>query len=187
MSSDEFLHQITNIVLKRVEPVDEMKPGTPLFDSARLPCIGIGSYLQRLDKYFDCSESCHVLALIYLEHFSRLSEDFGLTVRNVHRLYLISLVSAAKFWDDIFFDNTYYARCGGIPMVELNRLEHSFLNVLKFQLWVSAEDFQDALKSYNLTVEPNSKLRLRREFSPSRSQSTFDGSGASASEESDEY
>lgn len=189
MSDDEFIRQIINIVLKRVNgTVGDETRGTPLFDSASIPGIGIGRYLQRLDKYFDCSEACHVLALIYLQHFSDLSDDFALTVRNVHRLYLISLVSAAKFWDDVFFDNTYYARCGGIRLPELNRLELTFLGVLNFKLWISAEEFQDALKSFNLThlqtVEPHSKLSVNLRFSPSRSQSTCDGS-ASASEESE--
>lgn len=185
MSDDEFIRQIINIVLKRVNgTIGDETRGTPLFDSASIPGIGIGRYLQRLDKYFDCSEACHVLALIYLQHFSDLSDDFALTLRNVHRLYLISLVSAAKFWDDVFFDNTYYARCGGIRLPELNRLELTFLGVLNFKLWISAEEFQGALKSFDLTVEPNSKLSVNCRFSPSRSQSTCDGS-ASASEESD--
>eukprot|EP00397_Hematodinium_sp_SG-2012_P003438 GEMP01003446.1.p1 GENE.GEMP01003446.1~~GEMP01003446.1.p1 ORF type:complete len:238 (+),score=17.83 GEMP01003446.1:248-961(+) len=152
MNEDTFLRAVTEILIKNVDTRDdcESKRGTLLFDSSTIPPIGIGSYLIRLHKYFDCSQSCHVLALIYLDHFARACDDFALTVRNVHRLYLASLVLAAKFWEDMFYDNTYYAKCGGVRLVELNRLELAFLSVVKFKLWVSLDEFKSYLRVFSI-------------------------------------
>eukprot|EP00397_Hematodinium_sp_SG-2012_P029267 GEMP01030895.1.p1 GENE.GEMP01030895.1~~GEMP01030895.1.p1 ORF type:complete len:206 (+),score=15.52 GEMP01030895.1:237-854(+) len=152
MNEDTFLRAVTEILIKNVDTRDdcESKRGTLLFDSSTIPPIGIGSYLIRLHKYFDCSQSCHVLALIYLDHFARACDDFALTVRNVHRLYLASLVLAAKFWEDMFYDNTYYAKCGGVRLVELNRLELAFLSVVNFKLWVSLDEFKSYLRVFSI-------------------------------------
>ena len=46
---------------------------------------------------------------------------------------------AAKFFDDIYYDNTYYAKVGGIPTTELNSLELEFLFMINFTLNVTPE------------------------------------------------
>jgi hypothetical protein len=43
---------------------------------------------------------------------------------------------AAKFFDDRFYNNEYYARVGGISNKEVNVLEIEFLNLVNFNLHV---------------------------------------------------
>ena len=43
---------------------------------------------------------------------------------------------AAKFFDDRFYNNDYYARVGGISNKEVNVLEIEFLNLINFSLHV---------------------------------------------------
>ena len=53
---------------------------------------------------------------------------------------------AAKFFDDAFFANSFYARVGGIKVEELNQLELNFIACINFSLFVCQEDF---LNYYN--------------------------------------
>jgi len=43
---------------------------------------------------------------------------------------------AAKFFDDFYFSNEYYAKIGGISTREMNMLEIEFLNSINFTLHV---------------------------------------------------
>ncbi len=52
---------------------------------------------------------------------------------------LTSILLAAKFYDDIFFDNSYYSRVGGITNSELNQLEIRFLHLTSFEIYVSPQ------------------------------------------------
>ncbi|KAL0370526.1 UNVERIFIED_CONTAM: Cyclin-P3-1 [Sesamum angustifolium] len=65
-----------------------------------------------------------------------------LTSLNIHRLLITSVMVAAKFMDDAFFNNAYYARVGGVSTAELNKLEMKFLFSLDFQLHVSVQTFR---------------------------------------------
>ena len=46
-----------------------------------------------------------------------------LTSLNVHRLVITSLMLAAKFFDDLFYNNAFYAKLGGVNATEMNTLE----------------------------------------------------------------
>lgn len=48
---------------------------------------------------------------------------------------------AAKFSDDTFYKNEYYARIGGVTKEELNELELDYLCAINFTLVVSTEDY----------------------------------------------
>lgn len=44
---------------------------------------------------------------------------------------------AAKYYDDRYYNNEYYAKVGGISNNEINSLEREFLHYLNFRLYVS--------------------------------------------------
>lgn len=48
---------------------------------------------------------------------------------------------AAKFFEDCFYKNDYYARVGGLATEELNLLEVEFLCAIHFSLLVPPEDY----------------------------------------------
>ncbi|KAK8688481.1 hypothetical protein V6N13_087245 [Hibiscus sabdariffa] len=107
----------------------------------RVPTISIRQYIDRMFKYAQCSPSCFLVAYIYLDRFGQQT-DLHLTSFNVHRLLLTSVMVAAKFMDDLYFNNAYYARVGGVSTAELNSLEMEFLFSLDFRLQVSINTFE---------------------------------------------
>ncbi|XP_057963702.1 cyclin-U3-1 isoform X2 [Malania oleifera] len=118
----------------------QIKDVVTLFQGSRAPTLSIRHYIDRIFKYSGCSPSCFVVAHIYVDRYLHRT-DVHLTSLNVHRLLITSVMIAAKFVDDAFFNNAYYAKVGGLSTVELNRLEMKFLFSLDFRLQVSVETF----------------------------------------------
>ncbi|KAL5796724.1 hypothetical protein ACOSQ2_001544 [Xanthoceras sorbifolium] len=112
-----------------------------IFHGLREPTITIQQYIDRIFKYAACSPSCFVVAQIYVDRYLQQA-DVHLTSLNVHRLLITSVMVAAKFIDDAFFNNAYYARVGGVTTAELNRMEMKFLFSLDFRLQVNVQTFQ---------------------------------------------
>lgn len=50
---------------------------------------------------------------------------------------------AAKFIDDCFYNNAYYAKVGGVSNDEINALELDFLFLINFSLDVSNDVFSE--------------------------------------------
>mmetsp|Transcript_20063 Transcript_20063/g.34545 ORF Transcript_20063/g.34545 Transcript_20063/m.34545 type:complete len:103 (+) Transcript_20063:836-1144(+) len=49
---------------------------------------------------------------------------------------------SAKFLDDTYYNNAYYAKVGGLPLSELNSLELHFLAMIRFNLSITPEVYE---------------------------------------------
>lgn len=61
---------------------------------------------------------------------------------NIHRLIIAGVTCASKFFSDVFYTNSRYAKVGGLPLAELNHLELQFLVLNEFRLFVPVEDLE---------------------------------------------
>ena len=61
---------------------------------------------------------------------------------NIHRLIISGITVASKFFSDVFYKNSRYAKVGGLPLDELNHLELQFLLLLDFQLMIQKEELE---------------------------------------------
>ncbi|PHH86500.1 hypothetical protein CDD83_10133 [Cordyceps sp. RAO-2017] len=61
---------------------------------------------------------------------------------NIHRLIIAGVTCASKFFSDVFYTNSRYAKVGGLPLAELNHLEIQFLVLNDFRLAVPVEDLE---------------------------------------------
>ncbi|PON58833.1 Cyclin [Parasponia andersonii] len=113
-----------------------------VFHGLTRPTISIQSYLERIFKYANCSPSCYIVAYVYLDRFAQSQPSLPINSLNVHRLLITSVMVAAKFMDDMYYNNAYYAKVGGISTTEMNFLEVDFLFGLGFQLNVTPTTFQ---------------------------------------------
>merc|ERR1719434_327928 len=95
---------------------------------------------MRLSTNFKCSDATFIAALIVVDRL--LGYDGGrlpLTMRNVHRVFLASLVVAVKYHEDLVYSNSHYAKAGGVHLREVNRLERVLLATLDFDLRVEPD------------------------------------------------
>lgn len=121
---------------------NDTQDSATVFDSSAIPPIGIDKYLMRLYTHFKCSDACFIAALIMVDRL--LEYDGGrlpLTMRNVHRVFLASLVVAVKYHEDLVYSNSHYAKAGGVHLREVNRLERVLLAAFDFDLRITPEEY----------------------------------------------
>ncbi|KAJ5727209.1 hypothetical protein N7493_005029 [Penicillium malachiteum] len=71
-----------------------------------------------------------------------LSHFFVVDSFNIHRLVIAGVTCASKFFSDVFYTNSRYAKVGGLPLVELNHLELQFLLLNDFRLAIPVEELE---------------------------------------------
>lgn len=112
------------------------------FDSVRIPLVSICAYLDRIQQYFMCSDECFVLALVFVDRATTNYPTIRVSHRSCHRLLVTAVVLAAKFHDDTFYSNSYYAKVAGMDAQELYRLEVQLLKALDWNLNVQPHDYR---------------------------------------------
>lgn len=130
-------------VLERLIDVNRHSSTSQLitkFQCSYAPEVSILSYLERIRKYARCSSECFVVALIYIDRIIE-SRRIILTSLNIHRLLITSVMLSAKFLDDIFYNNAFYAKLGGVSPLEMNALEIEFLKLINFSLFVNFDSY----------------------------------------------
>ena len=80
-------------------------------------------------------------ALAYMDRLFLSNPSFTLTETNIHRLLWTSIVISSKFFEDKFFTNDFYAKVGGVTLPEMNKLEITLLDLLKFELFLTPEQY----------------------------------------------
>lgn len=104
------------------------------------PSISVKDYLERLYKYTKISASTIVMILIYIDRFCNINK-VKLTYSIIHKLILSSMVVAVKFNEDEYYPMKFYAKLGGISLIELNFLEFYFISLINFNLFIKKELF----------------------------------------------
>eukprot|EP00930_Biecheleria_cincta_P072960 TRINITY_DN60308_c0_g1_i1.p1 TRINITY_DN60308_c0_g1~~TRINITY_DN60308_c0_g1_i1.p1 ORF type:complete len:275 (-),score=35.85 TRINITY_DN60308_c0_g1_i1:262-1086(-) len=128
----ETLHQLSALPLHRSKTC---------FDSESPPPISLFDYVERLWKHMDCSIQCFIIGMSYTQRILETHPGIRVGPLNVHTLTLSSLVVAAKFHDDSFRTNAYYARVGGVSAVSLYSLETAFMKLLGWRASITYESF----------------------------------------------
>ncbi|KAI1292907.1 hypothetical protein EDD11_008576 [Mortierella claussenii] len=120
------------------------------FHARSIPSISINAYLTRILKYCPCANECFLSLLVYFDRMARNVEEitggegrqFSIDSYNIHRLIIAGIMVSAKYFSDVFFTNSRYAKVGGLPVSELNQLEVEFLTLNNFALAISIEELQ---------------------------------------------
>jgi len=122
---------------------EEIRQVALVFNSSAIPQISIYKYLLRLSATFRCSDASFVAALILTDRLLEYADGrLPLTMQNVHRAFLASLVVSVKYNEDRVYSNSNYAKWGGVHLKEVNRLEWALLSALDFDLRVEPEQYR---------------------------------------------
>jgi hypothetical protein len=140
----------------QLHPTNKYTGNVLAFHGRNVPAISIHAYLTRILKYCPVTNEVFLTLLVYfdriakranagdLEENSEGKEDqlFVMDSYNIHRLIIAGITVASKFFSDIFYKNSRYARVGGLPLDELNHLELQFLLLTDFRLLIPIEELQ---------------------------------------------
>ena len=100
----------------------------------------------RIKKYSQIEKSTLIFILIYADRIC-VTAGIILNPHNIHRIILGCWILAIKYNEDVFFNNEFYAKVGGVAVEELNRLEYESFKWLNNELFVS-EDIYQKYKTY---------------------------------------
>jgi hypothetical protein len=143
-------------------PIDSKTPlSTRVFQCKTLPGISLRDYLERMLKYTEISAEAAIIAIMWVYRIREIDKEFSITSFTLHRLILAALQVAAKFHDDKFFANHWYARIGGVDTKEMNALEIEFLFLINFDMFITTQEYNAfysnlAHVSLSITKHPSS-------------------------------
>ncbi|KAG6806724.1 hypothetical protein H0H92_010268, partial [Tricholoma furcatifolium] len=93
---------------------------TLTFHVWNVPTISLEAYLLRILKYCPTTNEVFLALLVYFDQMSKLSGDvvgrsFVIDSYNIHRLVIAGVTIASKFFSDVFYTNSRYAKVCGRP------------------------------------------------------------------------
>ncbi|ODQ79973.1 hypothetical protein BABINDRAFT_17405, partial [Babjeviella inositovora NRRL Y-12698] len=131
------------------------------FHGKNVPAISLHSYLTRVLKYCPVTNEVFLSLLVYFDRIAKKAtalagnnqqqhasgmppktDQFVMDSFNIHRLIISGITVSSKFFSDIFYKNSRYAKVGGLPLDELNYLEIQFLLLIDFKLLISLNELQ---------------------------------------------
>lgn len=141
--SREVLVAALAVVLTNIAGLGRQDAMDTRFHGVRPPPMSVYDYLKRISQYFDCSDETLLVSLVYIDRVLKLRPEFAVNFASVHRVILASITLAAKFVDDQFYSCRHYARVGGVKPKHLTALETMFLELVSWQLFVTAEEYEE--------------------------------------------
>ena len=128
-----------------------------IFFSKEVPEISVLDYLYRIQNISDAEENTFILALIYIDKICETA-SIVLSENNIHRILFMSILTAIKYNEDMYYDNEYYAKIAGISSKELKNMELEYLKLIKFELYVIKSKF-DKYKNYFNEIKDSNKVK----------------------------
>ncbi|PHH85532.1 hypothetical protein CDD83_285 [Cordyceps sp. RAO-2017] len=101
--------------------------GLTRFHSRTAPGISVRDYLHRLARHATLTPPLLLAMVYYIDRLCALYPEFTINTLTVHRFLITAATVAAKGLSDSFWNNTTYARVGGVRVAELKLLELEFL------------------------------------------------------------
>ncbi|KAI8370770.1 cyclin-domain-containing protein [Choanephora cucurbitarum] len=170
-------------LLEKITKANDSLHGPPssfytCFHARSIPTIDIQAYLIRILKYCPCANECFLSLLVYFDRMSQNKEHaLRIDSYSIHRLIIAGIMISSKFFSDVFFTNTRYAKVGGLPVKELNLLELEFLRMNNYNINVPFEELQrygDQLLMHSIkereAVYRKEKVHLDQQFLCSKQQ-----------------
>lgn len=167
-------HALENMCYSEGKKPEEERGPLTKFHAETVPQIPLSAYLKRIAWFSECSKACFVLTLEYIYRLKRYKPEVEVNSKAVHQLAITCIMVSAKFFDDKFFNNSFYARVGGLPAAVISGLELQLLFFLNFDLHVLPEDFD---RRYKMMVGDNDNSHYKVEIGPEGHWKTARGSG----------
>ncbi|CAG8519161.1 7944_t:CDS:2 [Funneliformis caledonium] len=118
--------------------------------------LGGGDSLMYITAKSNVSKVTMVVGLIYVH---RLKKTLPKTARGAfdtpYKIFLSAILVASKYLSDHSLQNKAIAdiTSGLYTVKDVNTMERSFLGLLKYNLWVDADDFKTFLEEHQVELD----------------------------------
>ncbi|KAI7865823.1 uncharacterized protein EV154DRAFT_488663 [Mucor mucedo] len=92
-------------------------------------------------KAMAISESAVYLSLKYVALLLRLNPAMEGSEGSEYRVFVVALILACKFLDDVTFVNTTWSEVSGMTLTSLNQMEAEFLQGINYRLFIKSQDY----------------------------------------------
>lgn len=137
-------------------------------------------YLHRLARHATLTPPLLLAMVYYIDRLCALYPEFTINTLTVHRFLITAATVAAKGLSDSFWNNTTYARVGGVRVAELKLLELEFLYRVDWKIVPNPEVL---VAYYRGLVERTSQYALEPEGS---SDETLEDDGDEVADDADD-
>ena len=161
ITTEDIINYISSNLLAIIQKNKKMKkkpkkgPDEPFY-SKFIPVLSIEKFLIRIVKYTEAENNTLIVAYLYITKLLN-KEKFILSLNNIYRLLLGSVVLAKKELEDLCYNNLYYCEIGGMTVQDLNSVEYSLFIRLNFDVNPKIEEVENI---YNEIINsfPSSKI-----------------------------
>lgn len=146
-------------------PGDSKEIEASAFYCSQTPPITPAKFAERLAEYLHCSPEAFVVASIFVWRLHEVMPSL-FCHSTTHKIMLASAVCGAKWTDDKFFTNSYYAEVGGVPQRTLNKCERELAMHLRFGFFVIPEQFgkmRSHLRAFVFASKSEEMARAKRQ------------------------
>lgn len=167
---EDIVILIANMISELIQTNDDLplRQGVlTRFHSRTPPGISVLDYLQRLAKHATLTPPLLLSMVYYIDRLCSLYPAFTITTLTVHRFLITAATVAAKGLSDSFWNNTTYARVGGIKLAELGLLELDFLYRVDWKIVPNPEVL---VEYYRGLVERSGDYKLESDGEDSSSE-----------------
>lgn len=148
-------------------PREEHSAKSALFSGKKKSTISLRAYMARMVRiinnlYEESSNETKgagirslMICTLYMGRLMELNEDLIITEFNVHRLFLASYMIALKMFEDELPRDLTLAEYGGVSVQQLQLIQSRFLQLIHFNLFVEAGEYQAILSKAQVLLEAN--------------------------------
>ena len=112
------------------------------FYSDNIPNISIREYCDRIVRLTHCEEGSVISSLLYVDRVCK-NNNLILTLNNVHKMIFTAMIISIKYNEDECYTDDYYAKVGGISLLDHVQLQHAFLQLIKYNLYISDAEYAE--------------------------------------------
>lgn len=120
----QLLERITKTNDKLQASSHDKRSAYTCFHARSIPTISIHSYLTRILKYCPCTNECFLSLLVYFDRMSRNATGLRIDSFNIHRLVIAGIMVSSKYFSDVYFTNTRYAKVNPSSIFPFSHSEH---------------------------------------------------------------
>lgn len=145
-----FVEEVKNYIDFTVKPLSKTSPDYEEFKND--PKAPLLNYFTHIIKDIECEWSAIPGAIVLLERLNHITHGTKLSINNMHRVILIAICTADKFFNDSPVANTIIADAGGFNSRLFLEIESEFLQTLQFQIYISRKEIEDILLKWRIQL-----------------------------------
>ncbi|KAJ9449234.1 hypothetical protein DIPPA_04806 [Diplonema papillatum] len=131
--------------------VDGCVEDISVFNSVGKVCSGIQEYIVgRLCKFVNCESRSILCAFMVLD--TACARGVVLHSGNIHKLFFTSLVITVKYLEDEHWNNTTFAKIGGVSADQLFAMEIALFRLLDYNVHIPAAELDDFISDLQPSI-----------------------------------